>query len=110
MNHKLKNIIKEAYAELFNNKEFDPKDPEVLIRGYGRMTKSQLKNNIISRLKDIIDEVERDNYESAAYLYNKGVVKYFINGMVDVENQMNTPVMKGKITKKLNKLTQQKNV
>lgn len=75
----------------------DGSDPEVLIHGYGRMLLSQLRAKIVRHLEDLAKIARVNNMKGVRY----GIVEqlpYFVNAVLDIENQLQDPTIKRKIT------------
>ena len=85
--------LKES-GEIYDKKDFDPADPEVLIQGYGRLNLSQIKEQIKNKLL-AMSEMSIDNID---YELNKGILQTLVNAVKDVEAELNSPQMKRKIT------------
>lgn len=81
-------------GEVYDKKDFDPSDPEILVHGYGRLTLSQIKNQIKNKLL-AMTEMSIDNIE---YELNNGILKTLVQAVKDAEAELNTPQMKRKIT------------
>jgi len=79
----------------------DAIDPEVLVHGVGRMSYSQLQNNLKKKSIDItrmIDEQEFDQLNSRMEIF-----QHFLSAAADVTKQMNSPTYRTRITKLKNK-------
>jgi hypothetical protein len=81
-------------AEIYDKKDFDPNDPEVLIDGYGRLLLSQIKQKI----KDKLLIMSEDTIDNIDYELKNGTLQVLVDAVKDVEREMNSPQMKRKAT------------
>jgi hypothetical protein len=79
-------------------KDFDPKNIEVQIKGYGVITLEQLKNKIKGHFQTLADKVDVMAPESLKYAFDESVLPHLINAYVDANDELNTPQMKRKAT------------
>lgn len=96
----IKGIITEISAEIYNKKDFDPENPEVLLRGIGRYSKKELESNIVGKLEDLVMRAKNGEWTMIQRILKDSVLHDMVNGMVDIQNELNTPVMKRKISLK----------
>lgn len=80
----------EPIGQIDDLRAFDSKDPVVLIKGYGKMKLSQLKNKLI-------DNLDREYSENTSTN-----LKHFLQAFIDVKKQLEEPTVKGRITKQSN--------
>lgn len=81
-------------GEVYDKKDFDANDPEILVHGYGRLTLSQIKNQIKNKLL-AMTEMSIDNID---YELNNGILKTLVQAVKDAEAELSSPQMKRKIT------------
>jgi len=90
--------IKES-GELANKKVFDLENPDVLVHGFGVLNKNSVKQKVLQRIDAARNAVVEDDYDLAYYhLYRDSLTSDFLSALIDVEEELNTPVMKRKIT------------
>lgn len=86
--------LDEVSGQIYDKKDFDHNDPEVLIDGYGRLLLSQIKQ----RIKTMLQGMSEMPVDQIAQELNSGTLQKFIQAVQDVEKELNTPQMKRKIT------------
>lgn len=74
----------------------DGKDPEVQIRGYGRLPLSVLKQKVINKLSSMIVSAKSDLFKAVLYGSTQEL-PHFIQAILDVEAELTTPAIKRKI-------------
>lgn len=95
-----KRVVSEETGELADKRNFDLKDPEVLVKGVGRMRLSQLKKHAIEHLKNVIKVAERgDDFKIVQTMLdpNSAAIQY-VGAIVDVEKELISPLIKRRIT------------
>lgn len=87
------------FGEIADKKKFDPKNPEVQVKGVGRYKLQALKNNVISKLRDLITKAESGEFEFVnEQLAQKSILNHFVNAILEVEKELQSPVMKRRLT------------
>lgn len=84
-------------------KSDDPSDPTVMIRGFGSMLLSQLKQDVEQKLGDLHKRSKRGDFEMAWYqIAGKGgltqILPHKLQAIKDADEAMETRVWKRKIT------------
>jgi len=116
LKNKLKEIIKEEvtsvvaertykYGGLLDPEKFDPVDPEVHIVGFGTMSRTSLRNEIVTRLEGALNTAKSaaagsdssyDSYKSLeGVLEDKGVLMQQIKAEVEIANELDELRTKG---------------
>lgn len=116
LKNKLKDIIAEevsaviaetnyTYGGLLDPKDFDPIDPEVHIIGFGTMTRSSLRQEIVTRLSGALKTAKDaatgasnsyDKYKSlSGLLEDRGVLQLQIKAELEIAAQMDALRKKG---------------
>lgn len=86
------------YGEISHKKNFDPKNPEVIVKGVGKFSLRGLKENIKKKLSELVAKAERGDYFSIAELINQNsILVHYINAVLDVYKELKTPAMKRKL-------------
>jgi hypothetical protein len=99
LNEKAGLIVEALYGELSNKKEFDPNDPEIIVKGVGVYKLNQLKQNVHEKLADLVKKMEEGDYHFVDYaLSPKGILAHFIKALLEVEKELNSPMVKRKIS------------
>ena len=109
LKNKLKTIVKEEvtsllserdyqYGGLLDPADFDPVDPEVHIIGFGSMTRSALRQEIVRRLQGALKTAKDaatggnnsyDKFKSLEGVFeDKGVLMNQINAEIEISNQL----------------------
>ena len=88
------------FGDLSDKKNFDPANPDVLVRGVGIYKMSSLKKNIVTKLEDIVERAtDGDQFRLISELLSeKGILLHLIKAVNDVEAQLRLPEFKRKIT------------
>lgn len=87
------------FGELADKKKFNEKDPEILVKGVGKYKLSALKKNILSKLEELIKKVKEDDFDFVNEALNqKNILIHYIKAILDIENEMQSPNIKRKIT------------
>jgi len=93
---KISQITESGYVS--DPKDFDPKNIEVQIKGYGVVTLEQLKAKIQRHFQTMADKVDVMEPESLKYAFDESVLPHLIDAYVDATNELKTPQMKRKAT------------
>ena len=93
---KISQITESGYVS--DPKDFNPKNIEVQIRGYGVVTLEQLKAKIQRHFQTMADKVDVMEPESLKYAFDESVLPHLIDAYVDATNELKTPQMKRKAT------------
>lgn len=87
------------HGEIFDKKNFDPKNPEVLVKGFGRFKLNQLKKDVQLKLEDLYKKSKLSNFSAINELLNpNGVLVHYVKAILDVERELNSSSIKRKIT------------
>jgi hypothetical protein len=88
------------YGEIYDRKKFNPENPEILVKGVGRVTLEGLKKNLSEKFKDLSDRAARgaDWGFIKEAISEKGILNHYILALLDVERQLKNPVTKRRIT------------
>ena len=104
---KLKSLLKEGKSgSIWDMKTqmkkgtFNPEDPEVLIRGWGRLTLKILQRNIVNELKDLIKRGTGElGFKNMLFiLKDNGILMDKIQAVVDVYDELKSSTVKRAIT------------
>ena len=82
-------------------KSADPRDPTVMIRGFGSMLLSQLKTDVEQKLEDLHKRAKRGDFDMAWYQIAKGndqILPHKLQAIKDADDQMNKSQWKRRIT------------
>ena len=114
--NRLKQLIKEEvgsviaersyrYGGLLAPDKFDPVDPEIHIVGFGTMSRSSLRNEIVTRLEGALatakdaaegDDSSYDSYKSLEGVFeDKGVLMLQIKAEIEIANELDELRRKG---------------
>lgn len=95
----------EIVGSLVDPKNMDPIDPEVNIKGYGSMLRSQLRSNILKRLQGAVSTAKtaQQSENSSNQLYKNlyslfepnGVLRSMIKAELDVADELESMRTKG---------------
>ena len=93
------------YGGLLDPEKFDPVDPEVHIVGFGTMSRSSLRNEIVTRLEGALntaksaasgEDTSYDSYKSLeGVLEDKGVLMQQIKAEQEIANELEQLRTKG---------------
>ena len=87
------------YAEIVNQKKFDPENPEVNVKGVGKYKLNKLKENVVKKMEEATRVAKDNDFEKLKELLNtKSILQHFINAIIDIETEMSLPAMKRKAT------------
>ena len=116
LRNRLKQLIKEEvgsviaersyrYGGLLDPDKFDPVDPEIHIVGFGTMSRSSLRNEIVTRLEGALatakddaegDDSSYDSYKSLEGVFeDKGVLMLQIKAEIEIANELDELRRKG---------------
>ena len=74
----------------------DATNPEVLLRGYGRLRHDQVKRKVVGYLEQMVKQAKRENWGSIEY--EMKMHHFFMDAVQDVEKEMGKPAWKKKVT------------
>ena len=112
-NEYTKSTLTEAkYGAIYEPKNIktyeDALDPEVLIKGIGRLSLSQIKRNILDKYKELAVDMRLSTNPASAgkgeeygadHLYKiQNKLIYFVGALADVEKEMKSSQYKRKLT------------
>lgn len=79
--------------------KFDPKNPQVVIQGYGVTNLKTLQDSLSRKFIDLAKKAKKGDVDNLEYLLKgNGVIMGFVDALVDANKQLNTSQMKRKIT------------
>ena len=79
--------------------KFDPKNPQVVIKGYGVTNLKTLQDSLSRKFIDLAKKAKKGDVDNLEYLLKRnGVLMGFVDALVDVNKQLNSSQMKRKIT------------
>lgn len=76
------------YASIYNAK--NPKDPEILIHGFGRMLYSQLKKNVERKLSDLPKFLKDDRFATLSWALDEksSPLIPFVRALKDIQDEI----------------------
>lgn len=87
------------FGELADKKRFDSRNPEINVKGVGKYKLEDLKRKIHAKLTEVLRYSDDGDYDAVSEMINqKGILVHFINAILDVERELQTPNMKRKVT------------
>ena len=79
--------------------KFDPKNPQVVIQGYGVTNLKTLQDSLSRKFIELAKRAKKGDFENIQHhLEKNSVVVGFVEAGVDANKQLNTSQMKRKIT------------
>jgi len=99
-------VVKEGYSlygKIYSEDPKDPKNPEVMVSGMYRMPFGLLKRSITDMLKDVIKNVDSENFGAALSLLDgllyqdtksPGIISHQIRALKDVQTEMGSKTKK----------------
>jgi hypothetical protein len=85
-------------GEIYDKRNFDPQDPEVLIHGYGRLTLSQIDARISKLLQDMSERAAEGDIDYVDHQMINSNLNKFISAAQDARKELQTPQMKRRVT------------
>jgi hypothetical protein len=87
------------YAEIADKKKFNPKNPEIIVKGVGKFTLEQLKKNVEKKLEDLVAKWKVEDFATVDEMLNpKSILPHFVKGILDVEKELVSPNTKRRLT------------
>jgi len=89
--------LQELEGELLDREDFDPIDPEVKVKGFGTMPRTQLRREIADRISGALTTAKQGMSNGDIELYNSlkqlfspaGVLQTLISAEISVGEQLN---------------------
>jgi len=94
-------------GELADKRKFDPKNPDVRVKGVGVYKLRQLYNNVAAKFKDLAEtataaakeENRHEDFQKILELVSeKSILSHLLGAISDVEKELNSPLIKRRIT------------
>lgn len=93
-------IIEGKYASVEKLVPERPDDPDIHLKGFAVYRLSRLRKEVVRHLEEYKKQVERGNIEGLVreFTQTHSNMKSKVLGLAEVEEELNTPQMKRKIT------------
>ena len=79
--------------------KFDPKNPQVVIQGYGVTNLKTLQDSLSRKFTDLAKKAKKGDVENIEYILKRnGVLMGFVDALVNANKELSSSTMKRKIT------------